>query len=331
MQQKALLITGGAGYIGSHTAWLMAQKGYRIIILDHAPLHHNPFGWATYMRDDFASPETLRSIFSTYNIEAVMHFGAFIDVHASIKNPRHYYQNNVIKTCQLLDIMIEHGIKKFIFSSSCAIYGNPTYTPMDEQHPQHPLTPYGMSKKMVEQILADYAHAYDLAYTSLRYFNAAGAQPEQHLGEHHVPETHIIPLLLKALHHQTPFSIFGTDYDTPDGTCIRDFLHVRDIASAHAAALEHLNNTNTSDCFNLGTGRGTSIKELIEAAQRIFKKELHVVHAKRREGDPARLVANPTKAQLLLQWKPDYSDSTGILHSAYAFMLQQESYNRLLS
>lgn len=331
MQQKAVLITGGAGYIGSHTAWLLAQKGYKIIILDHAPLHHTALGWATYIRDDFASPALLHSIFSTYNIEAVMHFAAFIDVNASIKNPRHYYQNNLIKTCQLLDIMAEHGVRKLIFSSSCAVYGNPVYTPIDEQHPQNPLTPYGMSKHMTEQILHDYAQAYDFQYISLRYFNAAGAQPEQGLGEQHQPETHIIPLLLKAIHRQTPFKIFGADYDTPDGTCIRDFLHVRDIATAHFLALDHLNNTHTSDCFNLGTGRGISVKEIVEKAQKIFKKELHVLYDKRRAGDPALLVANPTKANLLLQWKPVYSDIAYILHSAHEFMLKQETYKQLLS
>ena len=331
MQQKALLITGGAGYIGSHTAWLLAQKGYKIIILDHAPLHHAALGWATYIRDDFASPAALKSIFSTYNIDGVMHFAAFTDVHASLKNPRQYYQNNVIKTCQLLDIMLEHGVHKFIFSSSCAVYGNPEYTPIDEQHPQSPITPYGTGKQMIEHILHDYAHAYDFEYVSLRYFNAAGAQPEQQLGERHQPETHIIPLMLHALHNRTPFKIFGTNYDTPDGTCIRDFLHVRDIASAHYRALMHLENTHTSDCFNIGTGRGISMHELTETAQKLFKRELHVIYDERRKGDPAALVANPTKAKLLLQWQPQYSDIDYILHSAHEYMLQQEAYKQLLA
>lgn len=331
MQQKALLITGGAGYIGSHTAWLLAQKGYKIIILDHAPLHHAAVGWATYIRDDFASPTTLKSIFTTYNITAVMHFAAFTDVHASIKNPRQYYQNNVIKTCQLLDAMLENGIRTFIFSSSCAMYGNPEYTPIDEAHSQKPITPYGISKQMVEQILHDYAHAYDVEYISLRYFNAAGAQPEQQLGERHQPETHLIPLLLHALHNRTPFKIFGTNYDTPDGTCVRDFLHVRDIASAHYRALMHLENNHTSDCFNIGTGRGISIHEMAEAAQKLFKKELQIIYDERRAGDPAILVANPTKAKLLLQWQPHYSDLDYVLHSAHEYMLQQEFYKQLLT
>lgn len=331
MQQKALLITGGAGYIGSHTAWLLAQKGYKIIILDHAPMHHTALGWATYIRDDFASPTTLKNIFSNYNIHAVMHFAAFTDIHASIKNPRHYYQNNVIKTCHLLDTMLEHGVHTFIFSSSCAVYGNPQYTPIDEAHPQQPITPYGISKHMVEQILHDYAHAYNFKYVSLRYFNAAGAQPEQQLGERHQPETHLIPLLLHALHNRTPFKIFGTNYDTPDGTCVRDFLHVRDIASAHHRALIHLENTNTSDCFNIGTGRGISVLEIIETAQKLFKRELHVIYDEPRKGDPALLLANPTKAKLILQWQPQFSDCAYILHSAHEYMLQQEAYKKLLA
>lgn len=331
MQQKALLITGGAGYIGSHTAWLLAQNGYKIIILDHVPMHHTAPGWATYIRDDFASPAALKSIFSSYNIDAVMHFAAFTDVHASIKNPRQYYQNNVIKTCQLLDTMLEHGVRTFIFSSSCAIYGNPVYTPIDEAHPQQPITPYGISKQMIEQILRDYAHAYDFEYISLRYFNAAGAQPEQQLGENHQPETHLVPLLLHALHNRTPFKVFGTNYDTPDGTCIRDFLHVRDIAQAHYRALLHLENTHTSDAFNIGTGKGSSIHELIETAQQLFKRELHTIYDERRTGDPAVLVANPTKAKLLLQWQPQYSDIAYILHSAHEYMLQLEAYKRLLA
>ena len=330
ISNSTILVTGGAGYIGSHTARLMAQKGYKIIILDHAPMHHAALGWATYIRDDFASRPALQNIFSTYNVEAVMHFAAFIDVHASIKNPRQYYHNNVIKTCQLLDTMLEHGIHKFIFSSSCAVYGTPIYTPIDEQHPQQPITPYGESKKIIEQILKDYAHAYHFSYVSLRYFNAAGAQPEQQLGERHQPETHLIPVLLSALHNRRPFTIFGTNYNTPDGTCIRDFLHVRDIAHAHYLALMHLNNTQTSDCFNLGTGRGFSIREIAETAQKIFKRELNIAYGDQRAGDPAQLVANPTKAHLLLQWQPQYSDLSYMLHSAHEFMLQQETYKHLL-
>jgi UDP-glucose 4-epimerase len=331
MQQKALLITGGAGYVGSHTAWLLAQKGYRIIILDHAPLHHASLGWATYIRDDFASRAALHTIFSTYAVEAVLHFAAFIDVHASIKNPRQYYQNNLIKTSHLIDAMLEHGVRKLIFSSSCAVYGNPLYTPIDEQHPQNPITPYGKSKHMTEQILSDYAQAYDITYINLRYFNAAGAQPEQQLGEQHHPETHLVPLVLQALHNNTPFKIFGTKHNTPDGTCIRDFLHVRDIAAAHYLALIHLSQTHTSDSFNLGTGRGFSVRDIVDTAQQLFKRKLHIIYDEPRIGDPTILIANPTKANMLLQWQPHYSDLTYILRSAHEFIIQQQNYAHLLT
>lgn len=331
MQQKAILVTGGAGYIGSHTAWLMAQKGYHVIVIDklcHQQSGHTP--WTTFINDDFANTVTLSRLFNTYNIQAVMHFAAFIEVHASLKDPRVYYENNVIKTAQLLREMLKHNVQHFIFSSSCALYGIPTYTPIDEQHPKHPITPYGTSKFMVEQMLHDYAHAYDFNYVSLRYFNAAGAQPDLNLGEQHQPETHIIPLLLHALHTQQPFSIFGTDYDTPDGTCMRDFLHVKDIAHAHYLALQHLERGNPSDCFNLGTGKGTSIKELIEVAQQTFSAKLHVLYDKRREGDPAILVADAQKARHILDWHPQYSALTHMLHSAYAYMHKQLMHKKLL-
>ncbi len=325
MQQKAVLITGGAGYIGSHTALLMAQNGYQVIILDSLGYQQTLNApWATFINDDFANQTTLSHIFSNYNIQAVMHFAAFIEVNASIADPRIYYQNNVTKTCTLLQSMLEHKIHHFIFSSSCALYGIPEYTPIDETHPKSPIMPYGSSKHMVETILHDFAHAYNLDFVSLRYFNAAGAQPEHNLGEQHQPETHIIPLLLRALRMQKPFKIFGTDYDTPDGTCIRDFLHVKDIAIAHYLALQHLEQGNPSDCFNLGTGNGTSIKELIEAAQQTFGVKLHIVHDKRREGDPAILVANAQKAKHILNWQPQHSNLKHILHSAHEYIIKQQ-------
>ncbi|MEX0849406.1 MAG: UDP-glucose 4-epimerase GalE [Candidatus Dependentiae bacterium] len=331
MRQKAILITGGAGYIGSHTAWLMAQQGFHVIIIDTLIYKQSAsFGWATCIHDDFANEATLRHIFSQYNVQAVMHFAAYIEVNASIKDPRHYYENNVIKTCKLLQIMLEHNIKQFIFSSSCALYGNPQYTPIDEQHTKNPITPYGASKYMVEQILQDYNQAYNMQYVSLRYFNAAGGDPDHNLGEQHEPETHIIPLLLQALKQRTPFKIFGTDYETPDGTCIRDFLHVKDIAHAHSLALEHLMHNNPSDYFNLGTGRGVSIKELLDIAQKTFKTSLHIVYDKRRAGDPAILVANALKAKRILNWYPHYSDIKYILHSANEYMTHQNHRKQIL-
>jgi UDP-glucose 4-epimerase len=318
--QKTILITGGAGYIGSHTAHLLIQKGYKVVIIDHAPAKDLSLP-ATYVCSDFACPVTLQTICSTYAIDAVMHFAAFTQVSASLAHPQDYYQNNVVKTCHLLDVLLAHGVKKFIFSSSCAVYGNPVYTPMDENHPCHPITPYGKSKQMIEEILYDYGQAYDFNYISLRYFNAAGAQPESGLGERHQPETHLIPLLLSALHNGSSFKIFGTDYNTPDGTCIRDFLHVRDIASAHYLALAYLEHNQTSDVFNLGTGHGFSVMHMVKAAEKIFKQELKVIYEKRRPGDPAILVANPAKATSLLGWHPQYSELNTILRSAHAFMV----------
>ena len=248
-----------------------------------------------------------------------MHFAAFIEVGESVKHPQRFYENNVVKTLKLLNFMRKHDVNKFIFSSSCAVYGEPIQIPMDESHPFAPISPYGKNKLTVEFALQDYAQAYDLKYVSLRYFNAAGATPEAGLGEQHNPETHIIPLMLRAIKNGTTFKVFGTDYDTPDGTCIRDYIHVRDIASAHVLALEYLEKTGSTDAFNLGSGRGFSVKEMIEAAQEICNKKMILKYEKRRAGDPAILLANPTKIKSLLGWKPTNSSLTTILQSALAW------------
>ncbi len=322
--QKTVLLTGGAGYIGSHIAWLLANHNYKIIIVDNLQYNQTYYApWATVIHDDFANPQTLNTIFTQHNIDAVIHCAAFIEVSNSIKEPRHYYDNNLFKTGKLLEVMLNFGVKQFVFSSSCAVYGLPNHIPITEEHPRHPLTPYGTTKYMVEQMLADYAQAYDLKFVSLRYFNAAGAEPDYNLGEQHEPETHIIPLLLRAMHYKKPFMLFGTDYDTPDGTCIRDFLHVTDIAYAHYLALRHLGNNQPSDYFNLGTGQGTSLKQLIKATEQLFNMPIKVVLTERRSGDPDRLIADPSKIEHILGWRPKHSQLEHILSSAYTYMLKQ--------
>lgn len=326
MQRQTIVVTGGAGYIGSHTALLLAQHGYHVIIIDNLSQHHalntqQSFSptWAQVIVADFADETILKNIFSTHTISAVMHFAARIEVSHSVTDPLGFYQNNVVKTISLLEQMVKHGIQKFIFSSSCAVYGEPQMLPITEEHPKNPISPYGKNKLIIEMALHDFQKAYGLEYVSLRYFNAAGALPEYGLGEQHVPESHIIPLLLRAAHAQKPFSIFGTTHPTKDGTCIRDYLHVLDIASAHERALQHLLDNKPSDSFNIGTGTGYSVKQMIDAAQKITGMPIKTINAEKRAGDPPQLIADPTRAHNILQWQPRFSDLDFIMRSAYAF------------
>jgi UDP-glucose 4-epimerase len=318
MKRDTILVTGGAGYIGSHTAWLLARCGYNVIILDtlyqNQPVH---FPWARVVKGDCSDTQLLESLFTRYNITAVMHFAAFLAVGDSVKHPLEYYDNNVSGTRVLLEMMVKHHVLKFIFSSSCAVYGKPQQLPLTESHARNPINPYGKTKYAVEMMLEDCAHAYGLQFVSLRYFNAAGTIPNENLHEWHVPETHIIPLLLQSAFLGKPFSIFGTDYSTPDGTCIRDYVHVQDIAQAHYKALFHLQQKRPSDVFNLGTGVGHSVQELIAAASHITGKEIKIIKADRRPGDPAVLVADGTKASNVLGWKPECSDLETILKTAW--------------
>lgn len=323
--RSAVLVTGGAGYVGSHIAWLLMQHGYEVIIVDNFCQQQRCYlTGATVVEADFGNKQVLADIFQKYSINAVIHCAAYTQVAASVQDPLHYYENNLLKTGILLATMIEHGIKRILFSSSCAVYGLPIAIPMSETHPCNPISPYGATKAMVERMLADYAHAYGLHAMSLRYFNAAGAHPEYNLGEQHLPETHIIPLLLQAMHERRPFMLFGNDYATPDGSCIRDFLHVIDIAYAHLIALTSLDKYNAYECFNLGTGVGVSIKQLVKAAEQLFDIPIKLVVADRRAGDPDCLVADPYKAMQLLGWKPRYSDINHILRSAYTYMLKEQ-------
>lgn len=324
--KPTILVTGGAGYIGSHTAHALAQLGYNIVVIDSF-LHKQQFNppWATIIKKDFADIAALNEIFTTYSVQAVMHFAAFIEVGLSVTDPHAFYENNVSKTVTLLHAMKTHGVNNLIFSSSCAIYGHPEYTPLTEDHPKNPLSPYGHSKLMVETILKDFETAYGLRSVALRYFNACGALPEEHLGEQHKPETHIIPLLLRAAIDKNPFTIFGNDYPTKDGTAIRDYLHVRDIAHAHVCALRHLQQGHPSDAFNLGTGKGYSVKEMIDSIELICRTQIKTVWAKRRAGDAPLLVADPNRAHTILNWQPHFSDLDFIVKSAYAFEIEQRN------
>lgn len=316
MIPPTVLITGGSGYIGSHASLFMAQKGYRVIIIDNNKANYD---WATSIQGDFSDPDILKEIFTNSNVEAVMHFAAYIEIEDSVKNPLKFYNNNVSKTIRLLESMFAHNIHKLIFSSTCAIYGIPEFLPITEDHPKNPVSPYGKSKLMVENLLQDLSKTSPLKYVSLRYFNAAGALPEYGLGEKHVPETHLIPLLFDSIKTGNPFTIFGNDYPTKDGSCVRDYLHVWDIADAHWRALCYLNDDRPSGDFNLGSGKGCSVKEMIQAVENVCKSQIRTIVSDRRKGDSPILIADPIKTQTFLKWKAKYSDLESILRSAYTF------------
>lgn len=324
-KMKTVLITGGAGYIGSHIGYLLAQHGYRIIVLDKL-VYGQPFDypWATLIKGDFGNQAILADIFTRFQICAVVHCAAFIEVGESVKNPLAFYQNNVGNTIKLLEIMSKFEVKTILFSSSCAVYGIPQSLPLVENHPFNPISPYGMTKYMVESIIKDMHASYGFSYVIFRFFNAAGALPEQGLGERHEPETHLIPLLVRAAYEQRPFAIFGTRKPTPDGSCIRDFVHVLDIARAHLLALQYLDAGNQSDIFNLGQGAGVSVKEMLAAVERISGLKVPLIVAADRPGDPAILVADATRALTMLGWKPQCSDIDSIIKSASLFMCQYQ-------
>lgn len=318
MNEK-ILIVGGAGYIGSHTNKFLRQKGLETIVFDNLVYGHREFvKWGEFVLGDLADKEHLRLCFKKYPIEAVMHFSAFAYVGESVVNPAKYYQNNVVNTLNLLEVMREYGVKYFIFSSTCATYGIPETIPITESHPQRPISPYGKSKLMIEQILKDYDLAYGIRHINLRYFNAAGADPEGEIGESHDPETHLIPLAISAaLGITNGIQIFGTDYPTKDGTCIRDYIHVADLADAHVKALEYLYATDQSDAFNLGNGNGYSVKEVIDTVRCIAKKGFQIIEAERREGDPPVLISGMEKAKDILGWTPRFSQIDEIVETAF--------------
>lgn len=315
---------GGAGYIGSHTVKHLCDNGYDCIVADNLIYGHLEAvdKRAKFIMADLANKDSLREIFKSHKIDAVVHFAAFAYVGESVKDPQKYYKNNVVGTINLLEVMREFDVDKIVFSSTCATYGEPNYTPIDEKHPQKPINPYGRSKLMIEQVFEDYKIAYGLKYIALRYFNAAGASIDLTIGESHNPETHLIPLVLKAIKNNTSIKVFGTDYDTPDGTCIRDYIHVEDLAQAHRLAVENLN--NYSGFINLGTGIGTSVNEIIEAAQKVSGKTCLVENVERRPGDPARLFANNTKAKEILKWNPMYLNIENIIETAWKWEVNRK-------
>jgi len=314
-----ILIVGGAGYIGSHVNKLLTKKGYETVIFDNLSRGHREFvKWGEFFEGDLLDIGRLRSCFESYRIEAVMHFSAFALVEESVLYPEKYYQNNVIGTLNLLQVMREFGVKHFIFSSTCATYGLPGKIPISEDHPQNPINPYGRTKLLIEEALKDYDRAYGLKHINLRYFNAAGADLDGEIGELHQPETHLIPLVIyaaKGLNEE--IKIFGTDYPTKDGTCIRDYIHVMDLADAHIKALQYLMDKNQSGSFNLGNGNGHSVREVIEAVRKVSKKDFKVVEAGRREGDPPVLISSNEKAIETLKWKPQYEDLDMIIETAW--------------
>ncbi len=316
---KNILVVGGAGYIGSHMCKYLAKEGYIPIVLDNLIYgHRKAVRWGPFMEGSIADTVLLRKVFSEYQITAVMHFAAFCYVGESVEDPAKYYRNNVANTINLLDVMLERNVYNFIFSSSCATYGEPIKIPITEQHPQYPINPYGRTKLIVEQVLDDYRSSYGLRSVSLRYFNAAGADPDGELGEDHTPETHLIPIVLQtALGQREEVNIFGDDYPTRDGTCMRDYIHVVDLAQAHFLALQRLLGGSNGGAYNLGNGRGNSVKEVIEVARNITGKSIPSKITERRPGDPAVLVSSSKNAIKELGWEPQFQDLHSIIETAW--------------
>ena len=319
-----ILITGGAGYIGSHTTLEFLNSGYEVVVFDNLETGHletidilKKEGNLEFFKGDLKNQKDLDELFKKYKIDAVIHFAASSIVSESVKNPAKYYRNNVLGTLNLLDCMIKNNVKKIVFSSTCATYGEPKYVPLDENHPQNPINPYGQTKLMIEKIMDDYDRAYNLKSIRLRYFNVAGANNEAKIGEWHETETHLIPNILKSVFEKDKtFKIFGDDYNTPDGTCIRDYVNVEDLAKAHKYALLYLNKENKTDYFNIGTQEGDSVKKVFSVCREILKKEIPLEIAPKREGDPAILYANSKKAKEILNWKGEKSLKDSI-NSAY--------------
>lgn len=309
---------GGAGYIGSHTVKHLLDHGYHVTVADNLVYGHRRAvdKRADFYHADLLDEYSLSSLFSSNKFDAVVHFAAFAYVGESVKNPSKYYINNVIGSINLLNCMLKHGVNKIVFSSTCATYGEPVKLPISEDHSQKPINPYGRSKLMIEQIFLDFEKAYGLQHITLRYFNAAGASISGEIGESHNPETHLIPLVLKAIRGEMPFiKVFGNDYKTKDGTCVRDYIHVEDLALAHRLALEKLG--NYSGCINLGAGIGSTVMDVIHSAESITKKKCPIEIVHRRAGDPAMLYADNHMAKEILGWAPKFSDLNTIISTAW--------------
>lgn len=322
--QEYVLVTGGAGYIGSHTVKYLSTHGLPLLVLDNLVHGHREFlqPGVDFVLADLTDREALALVFARYRIRAVVHFAAFAYVGESVTDPAKYYHNNVIGTLNLLDAMRSAGVHSIVFSSTCATYGVPEISPIEEHHVQAPINPYGMSKLMIETIFADYERAYGLRWCALRYFNAAGANPDGTLGEWHDPETHLIPLILDAALGLRPaIGVFGSDYPTPDGTCVRDYIHVNDLAQAHHLALEYLLAGGAPRAFNLGNGNGHSVLEVIASAERISGRTIPVQMEPRRPGDPPALVGSAQQAREILGWKPRFAELDTIVGTAWRWHL----------
>jgi UDP-glucose 4-epimerase len=315
-----LLITGGAGYIGSHAVRMLIKKGYEVVVLDNLSQGHRDAldHDVPFIFGDFGDQCLVKKILYEYRIDAIVHFAAESIVPQSLENPLNFYRSNVSKTIELIAAAISAGVFNFIFSSTASVYGEPKEIPITELHPAGAINPYGISKWMIEQILEDCHKAHGLKYVSLRYFNAAGADESGKIGESHNPETHLIPLVLDVALGKSPaVKIYGTDYDTPDGTCIRDYIHVNDLCEAHILAVEAIENGIEREIYNLGNGEGYSVREVIEVAERVTRRPIPVEEAERRKGDPSRLVASFQKIQKELGWKPAHPDLEYIIETAW--------------
>jgi UDP-arabinose 4-epimerase len=314
-----ILVTGGAGYIGSHACKALAAAGYTPVTFDNLAFGHAwAVRWGPLVQGDILDRSALDRAIEQFKPRAVMHFAAFAYVGESVMNPGKYYRNNVAGTLTLLEAMRDHGVQQLVFSSTCAVYGNPQSTPISESHPCQPVNPYGASKWMVERMLADFGGAHGLRSISLRYFNAAGADPAGDIGESHDPETHLVPLALDAARGgRADITIFGDDYPNRDGTCIRDYIHVCDLAEAHLLALRALEAGHPGGAYNLGNGRGFTVREVIAAAQAVSGRNIQVKHGPRRAGDPATLVADSQLIQQELGWRPRISELNAIVESAW--------------
>lgn len=322
----AILVCGGAGYIGSHVNKQLHKEGYETVVFDNLLYgHREAVKWGHFEQGDLKNKGDIEGVFQRYQIDAVFHFAAYAYVGESVSEPEKYYYNNVVNTLNLLQVMRKYGCKKIIFSSTCATYGEPESVPITENMPQNPINPYGATKLMVERIFKDYRTAYGFEFVVLRYFNAAGADPECEIGESHKPETHIIPLVLDAASgKRADIKVFGTDYNTPDGSCVRDYIHVYDLATAHLLALHHLEAGKGSDFFNLGNALGTSVLEVVNSVRNVTGKDFKVVLTDRRPGDPAKLVGSSEKAQKVLGWKPVYGDIDTIVEHAWKWHKRAE-------
>jgi UDP-arabinose 4-epimerase len=325
VSNRTILVTGGAGYIGSHACKQLAKCGFLPVTYDNLVSGHRAaVKWGPFEQGDILDRARLDDVIGQYRPAAIMHFAAFAYVGESVVDPGKYYRNNVAGSLTLIEAARDHRIEQFVFSSTCATYGIPDRLPICEDTPQHPVNPYGASKLMVERILSDFGSAHGQRIVVLRYFNAAGADPDGEIGEDHDPETHLIPLVLEAASGRRPsVTVFGADYDTSDGTCVRDYVHVTDLAEAHVAALQSLQDGGRADVYNLGNGSGFSVHQVISAVERVTGLQVPKIMGVRRDGDPAALISDSRKARDRLGWKPHYADIDDIVRSAWAW--QQRS------